>query len=1063
MDTPDHKTQITPTSSISKFEDSPVFIDIDSLSPIELAKSRKSRFSAKRRHFSAASNSKDLQSGNECNTPVFIDVDSLSPIELAKSRKSRQHFSAASNSEDLQSGNECNTPVFIDIDSLSPIELAKSRKSRYHFSAASNSEDLQSGNECNKSEGASKANVQSDLYDKHLGCPTNGNSSKGIGSDLLDEKSDLPIELPRTLKYDCGSPDGNLEPCDNITKSTGAEERQQSFENERDLCKIRQIKSEEIAGCDWVAIVSDVADLLTINSSIIHENTDGQDQRTEESGDPGGPCKQSELGEPVADQTPCLLSTCLPDKVVARDSGLQKDDKVEKCNQSSRQQCSIIRRCLVFEKSAGFGLSSNSIPNTSKGQNPLSKTSLSSMKRGEVPHDNTTVVIENSSEAHSDVHEADCMSPEKKSSIGCIEPSLCQDCFNKPVHENMVLETCRQIESRNPQGVAPEAIRSTDTILDSEGETNKTPASARHKRGCSCRRSSCLKKYCECFQVGVGCSHSCRCEGCKNSFGRKEGGDEFGASEMNASEKDSGNFVPNEDKNLQRWTIGGQGFRPLSSSDQSYPSPSSSPFPAASGTALPRGSGSPTTTFSPSPIITGTPSLDDPLVDSQTAGASPIAASPSAAPTSLPAVNDGSTRTFPATVDPSVPNDPANAVQRDSYDRQRVHLVLDQDGCWSFHPRSKYSRQITKFMKRRIDVSGYKWATVSQKTKILYWEDFKKLYFWDEDMEQLVKKTFDSMAKQRYKDMAGGWSHSKKQPQYISDEAWAEFQQYWATEEFKKRSEIAKKNRRSTTGGPGPSHTGGSISYTEHRERMTKDLGRDPGSFELFQRTHTKKDNKTDGWVDQRSRAVANKYQAALAAAIAASQTEGLVESAAPSVDHDQIYLEAAGGVDKRKRVYGLGSQASSFYSFSRASSSTGKTYRVPPEVIEQLRQQATADVQRDKEQMAQTYQTLQSQLQQTQSTLQLTQAQFESEVNRRVQEQITLIQQQHQVDMSQMQQLMLEQQQKISSFEQRFQQIDSFFTMQSGSGLPPLYPRPPPSGGAQEDSDSEHYSSDDS
>ncbi|XVF34388.1 hypothetical protein REPUB_Repub18cG0055100 [Reevesia pubescens] len=108
--------------------------------------------------------------------------------------------------------------------------------------------------------------------------------------------------------------------------------------------------------------------------------------------------------------------------------------------------------------------------------------------------------------------------------IYCAEPCSCQGCFNRPEYEDTVLETRQQIESRNPLAFAPKIVQPfAEVPVNSREDGNwKTPSSARHKRGCNCKRSMCLKKYCECYQANVGCSIGCRCEGCKNVYGKKE-------------------------------------------------------------------------------------------------------------------------------------------------------------------------------------------------------------------------------------------------------------------------------------------------------------------------------------------------------------------------------------------------------------------------------------------------------------------------------------------------------------------------------------------------------------
>mmetsp|Transcript_42301 Transcript_42301/g.100462 ORF Transcript_42301/g.100462 Transcript_42301/m.100462 type:complete len:522 (+) Transcript_42301:128-1693(+) len=99
----------------------------------------------------------------------------------------------------------------------------------------------------------------------------------------------------------------------------------------------------------------------------------------------------------------------------------------------------------------------------------------------------------------------------------------CADCANDGEHEGERLAAVEAIKSRNPVAFAPKIL---DEVQQDKGH---------HARGCRCKKSHCLKKYCECYQAGIKCGDKCKCEECHN-IPRDGGGDQAGVTPRERAE-----------------------------------------------------------------------------------------------------------------------------------------------------------------------------------------------------------------------------------------------------------------------------------------------------------------------------------------------------------------------------------------------------------------------------------------------------------------------------------------------------------------------------------------------
>uniref|UniRef100_T2MC30 Protein lin-54 homolog n=1 Tax=Hydra vulgaris TaxID=6087 RepID=T2MC30_HYDVU len=82
----------------------------------------------------------------------------------------------------------------------------------------------------------------------------------------------------------------------------------------------------------------------------------------------------------------------------------------------------------------------------------------------------------------------------------------CRICFNNIAHEVERSKAIKSCLDRNPYAFHPKIGKGKI-----KGDTER-----RHTKGCNCRRSGCLKNYCECYEAKILCSTLCKCSGCKN-------------------------------------------------------------------------------------------------------------------------------------------------------------------------------------------------------------------------------------------------------------------------------------------------------------------------------------------------------------------------------------------------------------------------------------------------------------------------------------------------------------------------------------------------------------------
>ncbi|XP_060182338.1 uncharacterized protein LOC132612001 [Lycium barbarum] len=253
---------------------------------------------------------------------------------------------------------------------------------------------------------------------------------------------------------------------------------------------------------------------------------------------------------------------------------------------------------------------------------------------------------------------------------------------------------------------------------------------------------------------------------------------------------------------------------------------------------------------------------------------------------------------------PTTPSTPDISIGSTSGSSSSSWMVISVVGEKFVPNGHSISKSITETFKEQQDATGYSWKDVSESTRKFYWHEF----VWNPSDTTVIEHTWGKVASTLYSKKLHRW-RKRPRPTFVPEDVWESWKTYWASDKWLEKSHIAIQNRHSETGGPGtgPSkHTGGSKSTVEHTIKLAIDLRRPANSWDVFKKLYKRKDGS---FVDPKSKSINDEMEARVATAISSSDDSQEVQE----LDVNSIYLDVVGG-EKKRRVYGLGSQALTMY-----------------------------------------------------------------------------------------------------------------------------------------------------